>query len=256
MSTVTTTVNVANIGTNTTTGVTQPEFKVSAQVLLHDFWDTTNKRYRSGVIVTVITSISWTGTKATGETATVTINAPNYEQDCNDQQIYSPIITSASPMSPNFKHVTAINYGQPDSSAVLGQDGTISLVDVVFDLNANAFTPIASFLTVSVTYTTTFTEYSPYSAISGGTNFTAPLAIGNGSSADWGMAINAGTTGYAALVVQLTSLQWSVLPGDAPIGMVPNFQLSNPARQGGAVVANYNTTLAQSFGRTLTYFDY
>src|SRR6516225_7471486 len=109
------TVTGSNVGNNTTTGVIQPSFKVSAQAQLHDFWDSTNQRYNSGVLVTTIDTISWTGTKATGETATITISPTNYQEDCNDQVIVRPIITSGSPLTSAFKHVTAINYGQPDS---------------------------------------------------------------------------------------------------------------------------------------------
>lgn len=250
-----TSITVTNIGNDTTTGVIVPGFKASAQVLLHDFWDNTNKRYKSGVIITTIDKIIWTGTTAAGETATVTVNPPNYQEDCNDQATLRPVIDSISELDAVLKHVTAINYGMPDSSAVLNPDGTISLVDVTFYLNANNFTPIASLISVEIDYSTTFTEYSPYSGI-GGTAYTANLAIGNGSAADWGMATYAAVANYAVLVVQLQTLAWNVLPGEDGGLPTPSFQLRNPARPGGAAVANYNTPLAQSAGRTLTYYDY
>jgi hypothetical protein len=251
------TVEVGNLATDPTTGIIEPKVKISAQTLLHDLWDTFHKRYRSGVLVVTITQIYWTGTKGAGETATITINPPNYQQNCNDQITLRPVVTAVSsgtPVTPNFKHVTAVNYGMPDSSAVLNPDGTFSLVEVVIELNSNAITPIASLLSVFVTYNLAWHEYSPYSPIEG-TGYEADLSIGNGSSTDWGMATVDATTGYAALVVQLATLDWSVLPGNNPSGLVPSFQLSNPARPGGATVANYNTALAQSFGRSLTFYD-
>jgi hypothetical protein len=253
-----TTVTVSNVGYDSTTGVIQPSFKVSAQAQLHDFWDSTNKRYNSGVLVTTIDTIAWTvSTGKSGETATITIKPTNYQEDCNDQIIYRPAVNASSSISPAFKHVTAINYGQPDSSAELAPDGTISLIDVLVEINANAFTPIGSLMSIAVTYTSTFTVYSPYSPI-GGTDYEIPLAIGNGSAADWGMVtVDPPSAGvYQAQVVQLFSLAWNVLPGDSPIGIMPAFQLSNPPRPGGAVVANYSTPLAQSYGRYLAYHDY
>jgi hypothetical protein len=248
-------ITVNNIGTDPTTGVIQPGCKVTAQVLLHDFWDSTNKRYKSGVVVTTIDQVKWTGTTASGETATITAQPPNYQEDCNDQVTLRPDITSVTDVDNLLKHVTAINYGMPDSSAVLEPDGTISLVDVTFYLNANAFTPIASLVSVIVTYTTTFTEISPYSTI-GGTSYSADLAIGNGSAADWGMATSPVASGFKSIALQLQSLEWSVIPGENSGMLAPSFQLSNPARNGGAVVANYNTPLAQSAGRSLSYHDY
>ena len=50
----TTNVSVPGIGNDPTTGVIQPKFKVSFQALLHDFWDSTNQRYTSGVLVTTL----------------------------------------------------------------------------------------------------------------------------------------------------------------------------------------------------------
>jgi hypothetical protein len=174
----TTTVIVSGIGNNSTTGVIQPRFKLSLQALLHDFWDPTNQRYTSGILVTTLNSLTWTGSIVTRETATINISPANYQQDANDLLILNVNLSSGT-ASPSYDHATAVNYGMPDSSAVLNPDGTISLVDLEFEINSNAFTPIESFIDVTVAYTTVFTEFSPYGS-TGGTLYTSTLSIGPG----------------------------------------------------------------------------
>jgi hypothetical protein len=224
--------------------------------LLHDFWDPTNQRYTSGILVTTFNSFTWSGSAVSGETAKVRMSPVNYQQDANDQVILNNVDLAGPSVSPSYSHATAINYGMPDSSAVLNSDGTISLVNFEFEIESNAFTPIASNISVEISYTTTFTEYSPYGS-TGGTLYTSALYIGPGSAAGWGMiAENGPGAGNYAYVVQLKTLTWSVLPGTDPTGMVPQFQLSNPARRGGAVVANYNSSLTPAYGSSLTFFDH
>ena len=109
---------------------------------------------------------------------------------------------------------------------------------------------------MTVEYTTVFTEYSPYGS-TGGTLYTAALSVGPGSGANWGMIVadGPGAGVNQALVVQLSTLSWSVLPGHRPDGERAAIPVEQPGQAGRRRVANYNIPLAQTYGRSLTYYD-
>jgi hypothetical protein len=226
---------------------------------LRDFWDDTNKRYKSGVMVVTVTSITWTG-GATGETLSISVQPPNYNALNDTQAIYTPDAAAHAWGGTTYKNVAAVNYGRPGPSAVLEPDGTITLLAVDLALASNAFTDVASTVVVTVAGTATFTEYSPYAAV-GGTAKEIDLTAGPlsyvyltaGSAGAWGMVTQDIMTGYGAVVVQLDSLVTGLIPGT--VGGGAQFQLTNPAQAGGSPLAALDQPVPRAAQKTTAFAD-
>jgi hypothetical protein len=242
---------------------------------LRDFWDDTNKRYKSGVVVVTITSITLStadgfgGTAAatytTGETLAVAIQPPNYNALNDTQYLNSGVqVASGAVLSgaPLYKNVIAVNYGVPGPSATLNPDDTIDFTAIDLVLSSNAFTDITSTFGVVVAGTLTFTEYSPY-ADTGGTAYELDLTNGPLSyinlaqsyAGAWGMIAAPIQAGYAAIVVQLQTLTSGYIPGAAPDMTQPSLTVSNPAQAGGQQLANVRRPIPMDAKKTFTFVD-
>ncbi len=212
------------------------------------YWDDTNKRWNSGIAKSVFTSLTWTGTKASGEVLKVTVQPANYQPMCNVRYVDTPLVTAAS-MSSGWEHLTAFNYGVPDPSAQVENDGSITLGYVDVELPPNS----ASSIQVTFVHTPdVLAAVDPYSDL-GQTPDTIYVAVGSDANcASWGQ-INGNPSdtdsGYGA--VQLKTLTTTFV-GDGP---APTFVIGNVPQPYGNKIANVAIPLINATSRPFTFKD-
>lgn len=234
--------------TSPTLDVDYPIARLAAVANQSMFWDKTEKRYKSGILVTTISDINWTGTEVADEVATVTVQPPNYNPACHNKSYYQPDVNNDTwNDGMSIVLVTAINYGWPGPSARMEQDGTITLNEALIELPPGTESSVVA----TMTYNNVFTEYSPYSTLSGGSSKSATMSIAAESEDAWGMISedeSAGSEG--AVIIQLTSLVTSVLEGFPPGGTPPSFELQNSPQLTGGTLASVEFVLPNTVGRT------
>lgn len=229
--------------------------RLCAEVDVQDFFDSENKRWRSGILVTTISNITWTGTKEAGETVHVEVAPPNYDPVCNVKTTYDPLVTDVTTwfIGMNLVHVAAINYGVPDPSVLFEGNGTITLFNADLELPGGTLSSIIP----TMTYATVFSEYSPYAPITGSTEYSGALQLGEAGSSDWGMITQDQIAdAEGAVIVQFRKLTSSVVeqfPGGTP---APIFTASNVPRPAGRTMYAPTFELPKSEGRTKYFTDY
>jgi hypothetical protein len=215
---------------------------------LLSYFDLPNNRYRSGVLKMAVTGVTWTG-GAAGESITVTIQPQNYNSGANLKATYQPLANAGTAAIAEFDHWCALNYGQPDPSANLEDDGTINLGFVEIDLPYNTLSTIVP----TVTYTVTFEEHSPYTAIVG-TAYNSTLAIADDNPQQWGMVNVTGAAGVnKVLCVQLNTLNSTVIDNMIPNDPPPQFALANVPSVNGMILNPINFQLSKSVSKSLTF---
>lgn len=244
---------MATTVTSPTLDIDNTTAKLAAVANLSDYWDQTEKRYRSGIIVTTISDINWTGTEDAAEEMDVVVQPPNYHPGCHNRSHYEPAMNSNTwndGMAIVF--VTALNYGMPGPSARMEGDETITLVEATLEMPAGTESSVAA----TMTFNNVFTEFSPYASLTSGTAKTATLTMEPEEDQVWGMIshdVSSGSEG--CVIVQLTSLVTSVLEGFPPGDVMPMFSLNNTPQTGGQSIAGVNHYLPNSAGRTRAYRD-
>src|SRR5581483_228586 len=108
---------------STTINSDNPSARVCVTANVKDYWDSTNKRYKSGIVKTSITAISISGTVGGGEKVDIDVWPPNYDLTSDSKAHCSPAATGAVAGFSTFVQVTAINYGLPGPSARVEADG-------------------------------------------------------------------------------------------------------------------------------------
>jgi hypothetical protein len=223
-------------------------------------YDASTGHWKSGYIDTRITDLTWTGSGNANETVRITVRPVNHNACCNEEVEYTPAgNANAWGAATAYRHVTALNYGVPDSSALVEMDQTtISLVECWVELESNDFTDILSSIDLTLTYTATQTDIDVYSA-TGGTQYTNTVTLAEGADGAWGMATSAelASNVYAAITVQLLNLATTALGGPNSSSFAPMFQLSNPMIGGGQPVAQVGPfAIPFAAQKTITFEDY
>jgi hypothetical protein len=193
---------------------TRPKARIAIPIDPMDYWDDTNKRFKSGCLkiqVTAVTdSISGRGGS---EKPTLVVRPPNYNPACHDEYRRTD---GTIALAADYFHYLAVNYGVPGPSAVMGADGIGEALCVEVELEPDT----TGSGTFSVTYTATFTEVSPYAALSSpNCSGTASLTLVEGQESAWSMITMSPTgedvtDGYVA--IQLSTLSSTVRPGALP----------------------------------------
>lgn len=112
-----------------------------------------------GLLEVSITNYAWGPTAGAAVAGNVDIRSPNFNQD-NDNAIVDNVALTNTQGSTNLtsKYYVAVNNGQPGPSASVQPDGTWDLMNIKYTQPANnALPPV----TVTVTYTVTFTDMTP-----------------------------------------------------------------------------------------------
>lgn len=215
--------------------------------------------YKSGLVFATVSNITWTGSPATGETLNISIQPARYNTQCNSQALYTPLVSAGAWGGSTYKNVTAINYGLPGPSAILEPDGTITYLTIDLSLASNAFTDIASSISVTVTGDLDFTPVPTTSPV-GGTTYTPQIGIGPeaalaGGLPSWGMATQDLISGYLGVAVQLQSLLTRMDAGGLPRLQPTVFQLSNPKSEMGQTIANVRFPIGQGAARQIDFMN-
>lgn len=168
---------------STTLNAASPSCRLAITANVKDFWDSTNKRFKSGLVKTSITALSISGTLGSGEKVHFTLQPAVHNPARNGKAEYNPTATGSVSGFSTFTHNTAVNYGNLDPSAAPEPDGSITLA--VVDVSLPSGDLSGSTLTATVTYTKTFTELSPYSVMSGPQ--TVSVSAGTPSVAPWSL---------------------------------------------------------------------
>jgi hypothetical protein len=222
-----------------------------------DFWDDTNKRWKSGVVVSTLNSgttndISWAahsgGAAVATETLAAVIAPPNFNgANDSDYRNSGLDVNAVAVMNPSYKNACAVNYGRPGPSAEVQADGTIVYTAVDLTLSSNALTDIRSDLDVTVAGTltaTTGTNYDPYADNGGTISKSMTIAAGPLASkyfysdgtalGDVGLIAAPIAANFTALVLQIQSIVTQYYPGPSGRMYQPVLRIQNPQGQPGA----------------------
>jgi hypothetical protein len=233
----------------------RPSCRLAIVANVKDFWDATNKRWKSGIVTATVSNLTWTGTAGGSEKLNITIQPPNYNQACNNKTVLTPNVSADAWGGSSAHHQVAINYGVPDPSTIIESDGSITLavVDLALPLSSS------SSITPTMTYEVNFESVDPYSTIAADddtvlSEFGATLSVDPATPADWGMIgidLGGADPTDGKIVVQLQSLVSSVGVGVIP---APHFQFSNPARSGNSI-NKIDYQLPNTDSRNLSFKD-
>jgi hypothetical protein len=211
------------------------------------FWDDTNKRWNSGIVQSVIDSLTWTGTKTVGEIVNIVARPANYQPMCNNKTEVAPLATAAA-WGGSFNHYTAVNYGVPDPSAAVESDGSLTLAYVDVELQPNSTSEIV----VTLAHAPAVTSVDPYSDLTG-TGYSLSVSLGStagDNQASWGQVIGdaiGSSDGY--YVAQLNTLTTTYV-GE---GVAPSFVFSNAAQPSGSRIASLNLPIINGSSRPFTF---
>lgn len=230
-----------------------PFVRLPVRVNLSAAYDETEKRYKSGRWKVQITNVTWAGTEEADELVKLVVQPYNYNPGCNEKATYAPLTSADAWGGSTFTHVTAVNYGQPDPSAKVEDDGTVTLAVVDFTLPRGTTSDVV----VTVTYTAVFTAYDVYTANSStGTAYTGTVEVKDTKDEAWGLVNLASGTGPRAIWLQLQSMATDVCekfpPGQSPA----NFQYANVPLKAGTKLANGVIPVPKSAARTRTFEKY
>lgn len=229
-----------------------PFGRLPVRVNLSDAWDATNQRWKCGRWKVQITNVTWAGTEEADEKVDLTVRPANWNPGHNERVQLTPLTSDDAWGGSTFTHVTAVNYGQPDPSAEVESDRTVTLAYVDFRL-PNSTT---SSVVVTMTYTAVFTEYDAYSVMSSGTAYTGAIGVQDTKNEAWGMVTLASGTGPRAVVLQLKSLASDCCekfpPGQSPA----NFQYGNMPSAPGTKLSNGVMAVPKSVNRTKTFTNF
>jgi hypothetical protein len=230
-----------------------PTCRLAIAVPTIDFWDATNKRYKSGFVHVAVASVAFAGTLTSGEKLALSIAPPNYRPNANGRVDDLNRSVTAGTWSGGYDLTTAVNYGLVGPSAAQQPDGSNDLVYVDVALLGGDDGAIASSATATVTYTTTFIEIDPYADLDGD-RIDAELFVNrtDGQPA-WGMAaVSVGSGLLGAVALQLTALESTVL---APPFATPAIFQAGIVPQEGPPAMRYAWPLPATASRVLPLAD-
>jgi hypothetical protein len=230
---------------------TRPKARIAIPIDPMDYWDDTNKRFKSGCLKIQITEVADSISGRGGsEKPTLVVRPPHYNAACHSEYRRAD---GTIALAANYNHFVAINYGVPGPSAVLGPDGIGEALCVEVELEPDT----TGSGTFSITYTTTFTEISPYSALgSPNCSGTVSLTLLEGQDAAWSMITVSPTgedvtDGYVA--IQLSTLASTVRPGALPDNP-PSIEVASGGAGEPLFASNLSLsdTFSRSFARNFT----
>ncbi len=232
----------------------RPSCRLAISVPTKDYWDDTNKRYKSGVVQAIISSVAFSGTFTSGEKLALSIAPPNYRPNCHGRADDLNHAVDAGSWTTGYLLNTAVNYGLLGPSAAPQPDGSNDLIYVDVSLIGDDSGQITSDVTILVTYTVGFTEISPYSTLSTTDTYTDTVALNDFSYPPaWGtVTVGSAYVSSGAAAVQLTNLE-SHVTGDQP-GGAPVF-VAATMPQVGQPGLNYSWQVPATVGRSLALAD-
>lgn len=215
-----------------------------------DYWDETNKRFKSGIFNLSVTAISWTGTKEAGEILKLKVAPAVFDPACNDKWEAAPLVTGTQSIA--LSHNVSLNYGLVGPSSIIGDDGIASTLVLEAELPFETLSSIV----ITLTYTLTFTLRDPYSALSG-TSKTCNLVLNYESDQVWGMVSTVQVDGYNGdIAIQISSIVSSIFQGENQAVAPVDFHFLNEPLQNGVRLANYQLPLPQLESHTKVIKDW
>lgn len=229
-----------------------PRDRIVIKANAKDWWDDTNKRWKSGYVTVSLSALSWTPTTPGGsEKLRVVYRAYNDNPDNDDRTEAVYAVNGSQPSSLGLTLVVAVNaHGGGivvSPSARLEEDGTVCLSCIDLSLENYALTGATDVtgLVATATYTLTNTVIDAYAALTDPTEYTPALGVHEKRSADWCVVSLAGLPAYGAVAVQLGGLAVTKVDRGTPPGLAPRFALTT-APQSVGPVAVYDRQLSDA----------